>query len=68
MRLSLRRPKQNTTCEAEVALAKATESLTRVRDRDGEVEEVVKSLRLIRERNHFAERLQIVMGGNYDNL
>lgn len=45
------------------ALEDARENLRRVEDRHDEVREVATALRAIREKNHFAEQLMIIMGG-----
>jgi len=50
--------------ESEEALRDANINLRRVRSRDKEVREVAGALREIRERNHFAEQLQEILGGN----
>lgn len=49
--------------ESQQAILDATKSLRDVRSRDPEVHAVSRTLREIRERNHFAEQLQIIMKG-----
>ena len=48
---------------SERALANAKEGLREVLSRNQEVSEVATSLRVFRERNHFAERLRSIMKG-----
>jgi len=43
--------------ESEKALREADKTLKDIRSRDEEVHEVAESLRVMREKNHFAERL-----------
>ena len=57
----LRKPEPDN--ESVKALHDATESLRKTRARRPEVREVARSLRVIRERNHFAEHLQVIMEG-----
>lgn len=45
----------------DLALAEAKENLKRTRSRDDQVHSVARDLRLIRERNHFTERLRPIM-------
>ena len=47
--------------ESERAILRAQDELRRVKSRTTEVEQISGSLRLIRERNHFAEKLRIIM-------
>lgn len=49
--------------EAAKALADARKSLRETKARNSEVQAVASSLRLMRERNHFAEKLSIIMAG-----
>lgn len=49
--------------EAAEALAESTKSVHKARKRDPEVKEVSRKLRLMRERNHFREQLEAIMGG-----
>ena len=44
-----------------LALEEAKANLKRTQSRDEEVREVARGLRLIRERNHFTERLRPIM-------
>jgi hypothetical protein len=46
------------------ALEDADQNLKRVKSREKEVHEVAESLRIIRQRNHFAEQLQEILGGS----
>lgn len=50
--------------ESERALAEAHENLKRTQARSPDVTAVTKALQELREKNHFAEQLQIVMGGS----
>lgn len=45
------------------ALAEARENLQRTKERNDEVMEVACAMRMLRERNHFAERLKGIMEG-----
>lgn len=47
--------------EADRALADARRNVSKVKARDGEVQEVASALRNLREKNHFAEQLQALM-------
>lgn len=47
--------------DSQQAILDATKSLREVRSRDDEVHQVSGALRNIRERNHFAEQLQVIM-------
>lgn len=49
--------------KAQAALDDAHENLKRTQDRACEVREVSKALKVMRERNHFAEQLQVIMEG-----
>ena len=49
--------------EAQKALREANESIELVKARGPEITELSRSFRRIRERNHFAERLAIIMKG-----
>lgn len=51
-----------TSHDSKKALADAEERLREVKARDPEVREVAEALRGWRERNHFAERLEEIMG------
>lgn len=44
-----------------LALEEAKENLKRTRSRDDQVRSIARDLRLIRERNHFTERLRPIM-------
>lgn len=46
------------------AVVDANQNLARIRARTSEVREVAADLRKLRERNHFAEQLQSIMGGS----
>jgi hypothetical protein len=46
--------------ESEKALREADQNLEEVKSRDEEVHEVAESLKVLRERNHFAEQLQLI--------
>ena len=48
---------------AKKALDEAQQVHQRVKARDGEVHEVAESLKKVRQRNHFAERIQEIMEG-----
>lgn len=50
--------------DAEAAVQEATKNLHEVKSRKEEVHEVSEALRTIRERNHFAEQLEEILGGN----
>ena len=50
--------------EAYAALIDAKKSLRRTKSRAREVTEVSTALRLLRERNHFIEKLGIIMEGS----
>lgn len=43
------------------AIHQATEKLAQVQARDAEVKEVSQGLRVLREKNHFAEQLEVIM-------
>lgn len=49
--------------ESQQAILDATKGLREVRERDDEVHSVSGALASIRERNHFAEQLRVIMGG-----
>jgi predicted RNA-binding Zn ribbon-like protein len=51
--------------ESQQAILDATKALREVVDRDKEVRETSGALRLIRERNHFAEQLKVIMEGGH---
>lgn len=55
----LRTPKTNG--EAEAAVKDATAHVREVKARGAEVHEIVSDLRDIREKNHFAEQLYLLM-------
>lgn len=50
--------------ESYAALIDAKKSLLRTKSRSKEVTEVSTALRLLRERNHFIEKLGIIMEGS----
>lgn len=57
--------KRNKTMEdSQKAVLDSLESLKQVQAREPEVRAVSKTLKDIRERNHFAEQLQAIMGGS----
>lgn len=47
--------------ESQQAIVNATKKLREVRDRDDEVHQISGALKSIRERNHFAEQLRVIM-------
>lgn len=47
--------------DSEAALKDARKNVREVRERDQEVTKVVKALRDIRERNHFAEQMEEII-------
>lgn len=49
--------------ESVQALEDAQENLRRAKARNREAREVARNLRIIRERNHFAETLLVIMEG-----
>jgi len=55
---------RGTNGESEKALADAQEHLATVQNRGQEVTEVSTGLRKIRERNHFAEQLHLLISGH----
>jgi hypothetical protein len=57
------RKRRESMTESQKAVKEATQSLKRVQERDPEVRAVSKTLKDIRERNHFAEQLKIIMEG-----
>lgn len=59
MRFRKRKPDR----ESVTALREATENLRQTKARSPEIREVANSLRIMRERNHFAETLQVIMEG-----
>lgn len=50
--------------ESVKALREAEDNLRKTKARSPEVREVASALRLMRERNHFAETLQVIMEGS----
>jgi hypothetical protein len=58
-----RRRDKRSMKESQQAILDATKSLREVRERDPEVHAVSRTLKDIRERNHFAERLRMIMEG-----
>lgn len=63
MRLPWGKPKKTGYVKSQQAVRDAARSLERVKARNPEVHEVSKTLKDIRERNHFAEQLQVIMEG-----
>lgn len=51
----------NNMKESQQAILNATSTLRRTQERGPEVSRVSKTLKDIRERNHFAEQLQVIM-------
>ena len=49
--------------ESQQAILDAAESLREVKSRDAEVHQISGALKTIRERNHFAENLRMIMEG-----
>lgn len=49
--------------ESKKALEDSAHQLGKIRKRDAEVYKVTNSLKRMRERNHFAEQLEIIMAG-----
>lgn len=47
--------------ESQQAILDAAESLRQVKSRDAEVHQISGALKNIRERNHFAENLRVIM-------
>lgn len=62
----LPRRKPATTCEAAIALEQAAITLDAIKDRSHEVTQISAALRILRERNHFAEQMGVIMGGSND--
>lgn len=60
-----RKNKDASNGESRKALEDAKENLKDVKSRNEEVKEVVKSFRVMKERDHFAEQLEIIIGGRY---
>lgn len=48
---------------ANEAIADATKNLRRTKEKNPEVYEVAKALRILRDKNHFTEHLEVIMGG-----
>ena len=61
--MRFRRRKREEIVKAEQAILDATQTLREVRGRDPEVHQISGALRSIREQNHFADHLRIIMGG-----
>ena len=59
----LRRKDTDTSKESLQALASAKKSLRKTKARSKEVSEVSTALRTLRERNHFMEKLGVIMEG-----
>jgi hypothetical protein len=57
------RREQSTGDESQKALKESTRSLKQTELRTVEVTAVSEALRTLRERNHFAEELESIMGG-----
>jgi len=58
---SLRKRNNKQIKDSQQAILDATKSLREVHERDTEVHELSGALRNIRERNHFAEQLRVIM-------
>jgi hypothetical protein len=58
-----RRERKRAIKESSQAVLDAEKAKKRVADRTPEVREVSGALRTIRERNHFAEQLRVIMEG-----
>lgn len=58
-----RRNKEPDNDQSVKALEDAQTNLKRINERTPEVSEVAKTLKWMRERNHFAETLQIIIEG-----
>jgi hypothetical protein len=58
-----RRRDKRSNEESRKAILESTQKLREVRERDPEVHAVAQTLKSIRERNHFAEQLRIIMEG-----
>ena len=63
-----RRPERRQDKESTEALRDAHKNLEKAKARTTEVHEVANALKGLRERNHFAERLLIIMGGTANEL
>jgi hypothetical protein len=63
MRFPWQKPKRNGYVKSRQAVLDAAGALKQVQSRNPEVHAVSKTLKDIRERNHFAEQLQIILGG-----
>lgn len=59
----LNRKRTVTKTSSEAALGEARVELDRIKGRHVEVTQVTTALRDLRERNHFAEQLMVIMGG-----
>jgi hypothetical protein len=55
--------KRSNEGDSEKAIQQAEKHLEEIKSRADEVTEVVRSMRVLRERNHFAERLQALIIG-----
>jgi hypothetical protein len=56
-----RRRSEEPTTDSELALKNAQKNLREVKQRGKEVTEIAEALREIRERNHFAEQLELII-------
>jgi hypothetical protein len=54
---------RNGNSKSQQAVLDAAESLRQAKARDPEVRAVSKTLKDMRERNHFAEQLHVILGG-----
>lgn len=61
--MRLRRRRKTVEQDSRRALQEAKENLRRVQSRSDEVTEVTKSLRGLRERNHFAAKFELILEG-----
>lgn len=57
------RRKPNRVLESKKAVEESTNQLQKTEQRTAKVLEVSEALRTLRERNHFAEKLESIMGG-----
>lgn len=48
---------------ANEAIADATKNLRKTKEKNPEVYEVARALRILRDKNHFTEHLEVIMGG-----
>lgn len=58
-----RRDEKQKLKQSQQAILDATQSLREVTERNDEIHQISGALRSIRERNHFAEQLQVILKG-----